>query len=88
MPAFEDHPCYDTPDEGEDHHAESVSHDEDDAPDNTNQALELEDHPYYDTPDDGEDHHAESDAQEEDEDQSSFTTDEEEDLAWEDSPFY
>ena len=81
LPAFEDHPCYDTPDVGEDHHAESVSQGEDDASNNTHEELACENHPYYDTSYDGEDHHAESVAQEEDEDQSSFTTDEEEKLA-------
>ena len=89
---MEDHPYYDTPDEGKDHHEESVSH-QDDAADAIHEELAWEDHPYYDTSGEGEDSHAvaESVGDEEDdvlEDPSSFTTDEEEDLAWEDSPFY
>ena len=46
--------------EGAGHHTESVSLEEDDAPDDTHEVRELEVHPYYGTPDEGEDYHEES----------------------------
>jgi len=91
-PAWEDHPFYDHLDEGEDTN-ESDAHDEDqeaDCPDATSddatEEVPWEEHPYYD---EGETNH-ESTASDESiawSDHSSYNTEEDE-VAWEDSPFY
>ena len=71
--ALEAHPYYDAPDEGDLHESE---------PDDVAPDVAWEDHPYYEAPDEGDLHESEP------ENDSSYTTEEEEEMAWAASPYY
>jgi len=88
--AWEEHPYYDTPAEGDTQQTESDNPENNDAPNEVHEEIPWEDHPYYDTPE--EELQTESDVPANNvtgEDHSSYDALEEDDeLAWKDSPYY